>query len=195
MIAMLTGTVVAKDGMDVIVDCAGVGYAVSVPLSTAGIVPDIGARVTLHTILAVREDAMQLFGFASQSEKLAFIQLTSIQGIGGRIALGILSAIDLSTLALAIGSGDIPTLQKLPGIGKKTAERIIVELRDKMRNQALAPAQQSAPSVGDDAVLALVALGYSKQVAEKSVKAVLAAEGTVPTNDILIRKALQYTAK
>ena len=195
MIAMLTGTVVAKDGMDVVVDCAGVGYAVSVPLSTSAIVPDIGQRVTLHTILAVREDAMQLFGFASHQEKQAFTQLTGIQGIGGRIALGILSATDLSTLAGAISSGNVAVLQKLPGIGKKTAERIIVELRDKMIKHNLAPSQSVVPNVGEDAILALVALGYSRQIAEKSVKAVLASEGTVPNNDVLIRKALQYTAK
>jgi len=133
MIAQLTGTVISVHGMDVVLDVAGVGYLVSVPLSTISHVTTVGERVTLLTIMSVREDAMQLFGFASHAEREAFRLLTSIQGIGGRIALGILSASTLDDLRNAVVRGNLPALQRLPGVGKKTAERIVVELRPRNR--------------------------------------------------------------
>ena len=202
MIAQLTGTVISVHGMDVVLDVAGVGYLVSVPLSTISHVTTVGERVTLLTIMSVREDAMQLFGFASHAEREAFRLLTSIQGIGGRIALGILSASTLDDLRNAVVRGNLPALQRLPGVGKKTAERIVVELRDKILNvipDGGATGDSSASSslvtqISDDAVSALQALGYTRAAAEKSVKSVLSAEPSL-NSEAVIRKALQLSSR
>ncbi len=202
MIAQLTGTVVSVHGMDVVLDVAGVGYLISVPLSTMSHVATTGERVTLLTIMSVREDAMQLFGFASHAEREAFRLLTSIQGIGGRIALGILSASTLDDLRNAVVRGNLPALQRLPGVGKKTAERIVVELRDKILNvipDANAAGSATSDSylvtqIADDAVSALQALGYTRAAAEKSVKSVLSAEPSL-TSEAVIRKALQLSSR
>lgn len=202
MIAQLTGTVVSVHGMDVVLDVAGVGYLVSVPLSTMSHVATTGERVTLLTIMSVREDAMQLFGFASHAEREAFRLLTSIQGIGGRIALGILSASTLDDLRNAVVRGNLPALQRLPGVGKKTAERIVVELRDKILNvipDANAAGSSTSDSylltqIADDAVSALQALGYTRAAAEKSVKSVLSAEPSL-SSEAVIRKALQLSSR
>lgn len=201
MIAQLTGTVVSVHGMDVVLDVAGVGYLVSVPLSTMAHVATTGERVTLLTIMSVREDAMQLFGFASHAEREAFRLLTSIQGIGGRIALGILSASTLDDLRSAIVRGNLPALQRLPGVGKKTAERIVVELRDKILSVVPDVSGDGSPMVlsplsqiADDAVSALQALGYTRAAAEKSVKSVLSSEPSLSSEEV-IRKALQLSTR
>jgi Holliday junction DNA helicase RuvA len=195
MIAQLTGLVAHKDGMDVVIDCQGVGYAVSVSLTTADTVPKVGDRVTLHTILAVREDAMQLFGFASAAERSMFTLLTSIQGIGGKTALGILSAATLTDLRKAVATGNVASLQRLPGIGKKTAERLVVELREKVI--AIVPdgtATVDVPStqVTEDAISALIALGYTRSAAERSVANAVSADPTlVDSPEKLVRAALR----
>jgi holliday junction DNA helicase RuvA len=189
MIALLVGTIARNTNNEVIVVCSGVGYLVYVSSTTAATVPEGAQDVTLHTTLVVREDAMTLYGFASQQEQQAFAQLTSIQGIGGKIALGILSVIELPTLAQAIATGNVVTLQKLPGIGKKTAERMIVELRDKMNIQSARASSGNYSSAMEDAVLALVALGYSRTTAEKSVRSIIDSDATMDSNAI-IRKAL-----
>lgn len=198
MIAQLTGRVAHAQGMDVVIDCNGVGYAVNVPLSTADVVPAIGQNVTLFTILVVREDAMSLFGFATTGEREAFRLLTSIQGIGGRIALGILSAATIAQLQSAIVGGNVVALQRLPGIGKKTAERLVIELRDKFLHIAAgAPLQHEygVPQHIEDAVSALQALGFSRAAAEKSVKSALASNPDAHDSaDRLIRLALQFTS-
>jgi Holliday junction DNA helicase RuvA len=195
MIAQLTGLVAHKDGMDVVIDCQGVGYAVSVSLTTADTVPKVGDRVTLHTILAVREDAMQLFGFASAAERSMFTLLTSIQGIGGKTALGILSAATLTDLRKAVATGNVASLQRLPGIGKKTAERLVVELREKVI--AIVPdgtATVDVPStqVTEDAISALIALGYTRSAAERAVANAVSADPTlVDSPEKLVRAALR----
>jgi Holliday junction DNA helicase RuvA len=197
MIAQLTGTVAHKHGMDVIVDCNGVGYAVNVPLSTADTVPLSGERVTLHTILVVREDAMQLYGFSTTAERDTFTLLTSIQGIGGRIALGILSASSISDLRKAVATGNVVALQRLPGIGKKTAERLIIELREKIISvvpESGGSLVASATPAIDDAVSALQALGYARAAAEKAVKSAIALEPSASeSSEKLIRLALRQT--
>lgn len=198
MIAQLTGTVAHKQGMDVVIDCHGVGYAVSVPLSTADTVPAIGERVTLFTILAVREDAMQLYGFASTSEREAFTLLTSIQGIGGRTALGILSSTSIADLRKAVATGNVMALQRLPGIGKKTAERLIIELREKIISvvpESGGSLTASATPAIDDAVSALQALGFARAAAEKAVKAAIALDpSSADSSEKLIRLALRQTS-
>lgn len=195
MIAQLSGLVAHKDGMDVVIDCQGVGYAVSVSLTTADIVPNVGDRVTLYTILAVREDAMQLFGFASTAERSMFTLLTSIQGIGGKTALGILSASSLADLRKAVATGNVAALQRLPGIGKKTAERLVVELREKVIAivpEGTATAELPATRVTEDAVSALLALGYARSVAERAVAAAVVIDPALADSpEKLIRAALR----
>lgn len=193
MIAQIKGQVVGKGTMDVVVDCGGVGYAVLVPLGTLDVVPEIGGSVTLLTILVVREDAFTLYGFATESERGAFKMLTAIQGIGGRIALGILSSTTITEFQRAVLQGNVHALMLLPGIGKKTAERMIVELRDKVA--ALLPSQHRGVPVSDqasaDAVSALQALGFSKLAAEKLVKSALMANPCIQSSEELIRLALR----
>jgi len=201
MISQLRGKVVSKGAMEVVIDCAGVGYAVSVPLTTLDTVPSPGSDVTLLTILVVREDAMQLYGFMTTAEREAFRLLTSIQGIGGRIALGILSASTLDGLRKDVATGNVASLQRLPGIGKKTAERIVVELKEKILGvipslsggSESASAGTQAPSEAvDDAISALQALGYNKSAAEKSVYAALKANPAISeSSEELIRMALR----
>ena len=195
MIAQLSGTLVLADAMDVVIDCGGVGYAVSVPISTTDMMPAVGERVTLHTIMHVREDAMQLFGFATTAEREAFKLLTSITGIGGRTALGILSAMPLVDLRQHLVSGNLVALQRLPGVGRKTAERMVVELREKIIGVVPAASTSAAPAmsaVADEAVSALIALGYARAVAEKSVKAVIQADPSMATSsEDLLRRALR----
>ncbi|NQW29662.1 MAG: Holliday junction branch migration protein RuvA [Ignavibacteria bacterium] len=198
MIAQLKGTIAVKDGMEVVIDCGGVGYLVSVPLSTTERVPGIGENVTLFTILNVREDAMQLFGFITESERNMFKLLTSIQGIGGRIALGILSSSTIPQLVKSISASDLISLQRLPGIGKKTAERMVVELKDRILK--LGGTENSGATLGNtitqDAVSALQALGYSRLAAEKAVTNVLSAEPDQShSSDVLIRKALKFATQ
>ena len=194
MISQLIGRVVRKGGMEVVVDCHGVGYAVSVPLSTLDLVPAEGESVTLLTILAVREDAMQLYGFLTDAEREAFRLLTTIQGVGGRTALGILSATTLSGLRQAIATGNVAALTRLPGIGKKTAERLVVELREKIIGVVPETGDDTSAlsQTADDAVSALQALGYTRVAAEKAVKTAIKADGSIAdsTEDI-IRAALK----
>lgn len=194
MIAQLTGTLVVVDAMDVVIDCGGVGYAVSVPLSTTESLPKVGERVTLRTILHVREDAMQLFGFGTDAEREAFRLLTSITGIGGRTALGILSAMPLADLRMHIVKNNLVALQRLPGVGRKTAERMVVELREKIIGIVPESGAAHVPltATADEAVAALIALGYARGVAEKTVKAVITAEPDAATSsDVLVRRALR----
>ncbi len=195
MIAQLTGLVAHKDGMDVVIDCQGVGYAVSVSLTTADVVPHVGDRVTLYTILAVREDAMQLFGFASTSERSMFTLLTSIQGIGGKTALGILSAASIADLRKYVATGNVAALQRLPGIGKKTAERLVVELREKVIAivpEGTATAELPATRATEDAISALMALGFTRTAAERSVATAVSADPSlVDSPEKLIRAALR----
>ncbi|MBC8124544.1 MAG: Holliday junction branch migration protein RuvA [Candidatus Kapabacteria bacterium] len=195
MIAQLTGLVAQKHGMDVVIDCHGVGYAVSIPLSTSDIVPAIGQSVTLLTIMVVREDAMQLYGFGTVPERDAFKLLTSIQGIGGRIALGILSSASLADLRNALVQGNLTFLQRLPGIGKKTAERLVVELREKFVGvvpDGGSTAVNQMSQIAEDAISALQALGYARAAAEKSVKTALSTNPEASSSsETLIRLALR----
>ncbi len=195
MISQVRGRVVAKGGMDVVVDCAGVGYQVSVPLSTLDVVPPIGQDVTLLTVMVVREDAFMLYGFGTEGEREAFRLLTSIQGIGGRTALGILSATTLSDLQRAVLQGNVPALMRLPGIGKKTAERLVVELRDRMPGLTIEGGLATVPTLSqaaDDAISALQALGFTRAAAEKAVKTAIATNPSIAeSSEHLIRAALR----
>ena len=194
MIARIHGTVVEKYLTQLVVDCHGVGYAVMVTVATAeGAI--LNSPITLATYLAVREDAMQLFGFSRTDERELFLQLIGIPGIGGKTAMGILSATTLGELRSAVATKNVAVLQRLPGIGKKTAERLIVELQDKMPagfDVTAGTSERTADTVQADAIAAMVALGYQKLKAEKAVRFV-AAEVTDRewTADSMLRAALK----
>ena len=177
MIGKLSGTLSEKNPPQVLVDCNGVGYEVDVPMSTFYNLPAIGEKVSLLTHFVVREDAQILYGFGSSEERTAFRQLIKISGVGPRMALGVLSGMSVAELSQAITLQEAGRLVKIPGIGKKTAERLLLELKGKM-GADLGPS--SAP-VGDstqnDILQALVALGYSDKEAALSLKALPADVG------------------
>ena len=170
MIGRLTGTLCEKSPPLVLLDVGGVGYEVDVPMSTYFNLPGLGERVTLLTHFVVREDAQLLYGFLSAEERNTFRQLVKISGVGPRTALGVLSGLSVSELAAAVAQQQAGRLQKVPGIGKKTAERLLLELKGKLGPELGAP----ATVVGDaqaDIVQALVALGYNEREAAAALKA------------------------
>ncbi len=178
MIAFLRGRVLEKHPTRVIVETGGVGYEVHVPLSSYSAVGEPGADVALRIHTHVREDALQLFGFATPLELALFDRLVAVSGIGPKLALAVLSGIAPGDLVGAIGGGDIARLVSIPGIGRKTAERIVLELRDKV-SALEGAATGGAPGDGTrtDLLSALVNLGYHRPAAEKAVDAALAATG------------------
>ena len=167
MIGRLTGKLVAKAPPQVLVDVAGVAYELDVPMSTFYSLPAIGEPVSLLTHLIVREDAHSLYGFATAEERAAFRQLIRIAGIGARTALAVLSGMSVTDLGQAVALQDAGRLVKIPGIGKKTAERLLLELKGKL---AEAVGQTGLPAQGSDVVHALVGLGYSEKEAAAAVK-------------------------
>jgi Holliday junction DNA helicase RuvA len=178
MIALIRGRLVEKQATRLIVDVHGVGYDVQVPLSTFYGLPDPGVEVTLRVHTHVREDALALFGFATVLEQQLFERLIAIGGIGPRLALAVLSGIEPAELVRAVQDGDIGRLTLIPGIGKKTAERIGLELKDRLSQLAVAlAAAPGAPVEGAtlraDVISALLNLGYHRPLAEKAVDAAL----------------------
>ena len=173
MIARLSGTVLEKHPMRVVVDVGGVGYDVHVPLSSFGAIGEPGTTLALRVHTHVREDALMLFGFTSQTELTVFEKLISISGIGPRLALAVLSGLPPNELVAAITRSDVGRLTRIPGIGKKTAERIVLELKDKLA--ATAPGEPAPVEAGprEDLLSALVNLGYHRPTAEKAVDDVL----------------------
>jgi len=176
MIAWLRGSVQRKTADSVIIDVSGVGYLVNIPVSTLGAVPEPGDEISLHIHTHLREDSLSLFGFATELEKELFHLLLGISGIGPKLALSVLSGLAAPELLAAIGSSDDAKLCAIPGIGKKTAARLCLELKDKVRQ--LAPEAQLQTESGasvlsghlDDAVSALVNLGYGRSIAEKAMQ-------------------------
>ncbi len=176
MIAHLSGTLRDKQLQRLIVDVGGVGYDVVVPLSTVYAIGDTGSTVNLRIHTHVREDALQLFGFATSLEQMLFERLISVSGIGPKVALAILSGIEPAELTRAIRSSDVARLTRIPGVGKKTAERVVLELKDRLPQGPTA--EPTTPSVdGDDVradlLSALVNLGYNRASVEKTVDKVL----------------------
>ncbi len=174
MIAHLRGTILSKSPNSVIVDCNGVGYELAISVATFTELGSEGAEARLHVHTHVREDALALFGFSELTEKRLFEKLLTISGIGPKLAITVLSGISAERLVGAIRSGDHATLTKIPGIGKKTAERVVLELKDKLDAMTgIAPQQPAAPSMGavaDDVLSALINLGYPRPVAQKAVE-------------------------
>ena len=180
MIAHLRGRLLSKTPNQAIVECAGVGYDVTISVATFSALPSEGSEVALHIHTHVREDQLALFGFSETQEKRLFEKLLTISGIGPKLAITVLSGIDASRLVTAIRSGDHATLTRIPGIGKKTAERVVLELKDKLDDLAVSIPTTSggaqhgtAGQAGDDALSALVNLGYARPIAQKAVESVL----------------------
>lgn len=192
MIGRLCGTLLEKNPPQVLVDCQGVGYEVDVPMSTFYQLPPLGEPITLLTHLSVREDAQQLFGFAAAEERKAFRQLIRISGVGARTALAILSGLSVADLAQAVTLQESGRLVKVPGIGKKTAERLLLELKGKLGAEL--PATGGAAALNDaqhDIQQALLALGYSEKEAQAALKSL---PNGVNVSDG-IRQALKALAK
>jgi Holliday junction DNA helicase RuvA len=182
MIARLTGMLVEKQATRLVVGAGGVGYEVHVPLSTFYQLPDAGAEVTLRIHTHVRQDAILLFGFLTPLELQVFERLIAIGGVGPKLALAVLSGIDPADLIRAVQSGDLARLTRIPGVGKKTAERIGLELRDRMKQPWAVEAAAEAGQSGDRAVRAdllsaLLNLGYHRALAERAVDQALGQPG------------------
>jgi Holliday junction DNA helicase RuvA len=171
MIGRLTGVIAEKSPPQVLVDVNGVGYELDVPMSTFYNLPGIGERTTLLTHFVVREDAQQLFGFLTHDERSTFRQLVRISGVGPRTALAILSGLSVAELAGAVSRQESGRLVKVPGIGKKTAERLLLELKGKLGPDLGLPAATATTDAQADIVQALVALGYNEREAAAALKA------------------------
>jgi len=190
MIAFLRGRVLDKHPNRILVDVNGVGYEVNVPLSTYYDVGEAGAEVALHVHTHVREDALQLFGFLTPLEQLLFERLINISGIGPKLAIAVLSGIDTGELVASVQRADVARLTRIPGIGKKTAERIVLELKDRLADVAVsagAGAAQASTSdrLRDDLVSALENLGYHRPLAEKAADAVRSRNADASFEDAL----------
>ncbi len=170
MISRLTGLLAEKSPPHVLVDCNGVGYEVQVPMSTFYNLPELGARVTLLTQFVVREDAQLLYGFLTAGERASFRELTKISGVGPRIALALLSGLSTDELAQAVAAQDAARLVKVPGIGKKTAERLLLELKGKLAPVLSAPGFSVVSDAQSDILQALLALGYTDKEAQAVLK-------------------------
>jgi holliday junction DNA helicase RuvA len=171
MIGRVTGVILEKNPPQIVVEAAGVGYEIEVPMSTFYNLPATGERVALLTHLVVREDAHLLFGFATDSERRAFRQLLKISGVGARTALAVLSGLSVAELIEAVAMQESGRLVKIPGIGRKTAERLLLELKDKLGAEALSAVAVNRPRpVASDVMTALLALGYSDKEAQLAVK-------------------------
>jgi len=203
MIAYLSGKLLEKEANSVIVDVGGVGYDVSIPLSTFYELGEVGDEVQLRIYTNVREDAIQLFGFHTARERDIYLKLISVQGIGAKSGIAMLSGMNADEIVAAIRTENLGKLTAIPGVGKKTAERLVIELRDKIGELAKGvPAGVSTAAAGaigaddvyDDALSALINLGYQRAAAEKALQNVRN-EGVEPSVQKLLRAALQKLAK
>jgi Holliday junction DNA helicase RuvA len=200
MISSLSGTLASKSPTEVVVDVHGVGYSILIPVSTYERLGGLGSSVTLLTYLHVREDAMQLFGFATEEERTLFKLLLTVSGIGPKMGQAILSGISVSDFHRHLLQGNIAALTTVPGIGKKLAERLVLELREKVSKLEI-PLQQQPPSdpkirIQDEAIHALMSLGYARAVAEKAVQLTARdTDGEGNSVESLVKGALKHVAK
>jgi Holliday junction DNA helicase RuvA len=206
MIAHLSGTLLAKQATSVILDVAGVGYEVTIPLSTFYDLEDSGSQVQLRIYTHVREDALQLYGFKTARERELFLKLISVSGIGPKLGITMLSGMSADEIIASIRTNNLVRLTSIPGVGKKTAERLVIELRDKisaLSSPALeeelgaktgASAEATADSIREDALSALLNFGYQKAAAEKALTAALQESGEI-TVETLLRRSLRLLAK
>jgi holliday junction DNA helicase RuvA len=206
MIAHLNGRLLAKEATSVIVDVAGVGYEVSIPFSTFYEVGDVGANVELRIYTHVKEDALQLYGFKTLLERQLFISLLSVSGVGPKIGIALLSGMSAEELVNSIKNNNLARLTAVPGVGRKTAERLVVDLREKMTALAASQVEEEAggrsdtASVSSDddvrsqALSGLINLGYQKSPAEKAIDSVLSEGGEITVESVL-RRGLRKLAR
>jgi Holliday junction DNA helicase RuvA len=202
MITSVSGILVSATPLSAIIESGGLGYEIHIPVTTAERLPSPGAQAKLHTLAVYREDSATLYGFATEEERDFFrLLVEKVTGVGPKMALSVLSKLSLPTLKGAIASGDVGLLAKCPGIGRKTAERLVMELRDKLNPAELGhvPAGRGGTPAGGlpagenkirDAVLALTALGYKAADADKAVRQAWVALGAKASTEALIKKAL-----
>lgn len=196
MIAHLRGKLLAKHPNQAIVETAGVGYDVTISVPTFSDLPAVGAEVALHIHTHVREDLIALYGFLRPSEKLLFEKLITVSGIGPKLAITILSGMAADEMVGAIRGNDVARLTRIPGIGKKTAERMVLELRDKLpaAGPATAPAVPAMNAIEEDVLSALMNLGYQRAAAEKAL-AMATKNGKAGSFDALFRESLAMLSK
>ena len=192
MIGRISGILLDKTPPLALIDCNGVGYECEVPMSTFYLLPQVGDKVTLLTHFVVREDAQLLFGFGTNQERLMFRQLLKVNGIGAKSALTILSGLSIDELIQAVSLQEAGLLTRVPGIGKKTAERLLLELKDKFTlDSALSIKGSGITSISQDVLNALIALGYNER---ESLNAVKSLDQNLTVNDG-IKQALKYLSK
>lgn len=205
MIAYLAGKIIEKEANTVIIDVGGIGYEATIPLSTFYELGAPGEEISLRIYTYVREDTLQLFGFKTLQERELFLKLITVSGIGPKVAISMLSGMNADEIVAAIRTDNLARLTSIPGIGKKTAERLVIELRDKVAaltaaagaNPVSSDGQMAAVSgndVYDDAISALINLGYQRNAAEKALKKAVQ-EGTEMSVQKLLRRSLQLLAK
>lgn len=196
MIAYIDGKLTFKDPTYVIIDIGGLGYHIKISLQTYAVLKE-GERCRLHTFLHIKEDAHTLYGFAESAEKRLFLDLISVSGIGPNTAVMMLSSLSYAEIQNAIISEDLRTIQSIKGIGSKTAQRVLLELKDKIKKGMFAGGEMpniaavSNNSIRNEALSALITLGIPKNVAEKSIDTILKTEGTTLSLEQLIKKALK----
>ena len=192
MIAHLRGQLFSKRPGQAILDVAGVGYDVVISVPTFTALPAEGSPVSLHVHTHVREDALSLFGFHALDEKRLFERLITVTGVGPKLAITILSGLNPERTVAALRAQDHATLTRIPGVGKKLAERLVVELKDKLEDMAAAPASLPAGPASDDVLSALLNLGYQRPAAQKAIEAAVAKDKSAAASfDELFRLALQ----
>ena len=204
MIAHLNGTLLFKQATSVILDVGGVGYEVTIPLSTFYDLEETGASVKLRIYTHVREDALQLYGFKTARERELFLQLISVSGIGPKLGITMLSGMSADEIIASIRTNNLARLTSIPGVGKKTAERLVIELRDKMAAlsspaleeefAAQTGAVATEDAMRDDALSALLNFGYQKAAAEKAITAAIQEGGDISV-EIILRRSLRMLAK
>lgn len=206
MIAHLSGTLLAKQATSVILDVSGVGYEVTIPLSTFYDLEDAGASVALRIYTHVREDALQLYGFKTTRERELFLRLISVSGIGPKLGITMLSGMSADEIIASIRTNNLARLTSIPGVGRKTAERLVLDLRDKiaaLSSSALeeefgaktgATAPSTTDAIREDALSALVNLEYPKAAAEKAITAAISEGGDISV-ELILRRALRLLAK
>ena len=193
MIGFLRGRILQRQAPHLLVDVQGVGYEVEAPMSTFYGLPEVGAEIMLYTHLAVREDAHVLFGFGTETERRLFRALIRVNGVGPRLALNILSGVSVENFVRCVRDNDSTALTRLPGIGRKTAERLVVEMRDRLDDAGGDAVTRSAPMTArDEALSALVSLGYKPPEAGRMLQAI---KDTGISSAELIRRALQNAAR
>ncbi|MEO0743468.1 MAG: Holliday junction branch migration protein RuvA [Bacteroidota bacterium] len=196
MITYVSGTLVAKKPTEAVIDVQGLGYEVLIPASSFDKLPAVGSPAKLLTIHHVREDAALLFGFATDAERTLFREMTSVSGVGPKLALAALSAMAPAELRAAVIADDAAMLTRIPGVGKKTAQRLCVELRDRLAKidglgQADLGGDGESAALREDARAALIALGLSRADAEKRIRKALRADAAISSAEALIRAALR----